>query len=166
MLNKNELLELIEEGFQKPAWHGPNLWIALRGVTAKEAIWRPENCLHNIWEIVVHAAYWKYTVTNRLTGGKEHRFPERGSNWFSRDGVRSSGSELDKCWVHDLELLARMHKELCSAITVLKDTGLKRPMRGSQQTAVRNLVGIAMHDVYHAGQIQLLRKLYRSRTDA
>ena len=77
---------IADEGFQKSAWHGPNLKIALLGVTAEEAIWRPEKCRPNIWEIVMHAAYWKYTVAKRLTGSKEHRFPERGSNWFHGKG--------------------------------------------------------------------------------
>ena len=159
-LEKKQLLALIEEGFQKPAWHGPNLRSALRGVRAEEAAWRPSKGRHNIWEITVHAAYWKYTVTRRLTGNRKHDFPEKGRNWFVRGGAGLAKSEAAKLWRGDLELLTRTHKELCSAIEGLEPVDLMRPMQGSHQTAIRNIMGIAMHDVYHAGQIQVLRKLY------
>jgi hypothetical protein len=119
--------------------------------------------MHNIWEVVMHAAYWKCTVISRLTGNKKHSFPVRGKNWFLRDGGGLPEDELAKRWKGDLEILSSMHKQLCNAIAVLNETELRRPMRGHRQTAVRNLMGIAMHDVYHAGQIQLLRKLYSNR---
>jgi hypothetical protein len=162
-LDKKQLLALVEEGFRKPAWHGPNLRSALRGVTAEEAVWRPAKDRHNIWEISVHAAYWKYTVTQRLTGSKKHNFPEKGRNWFVRDGSKLTNGEAANRWKSDLGLLARTHEELCIAVRDIKEQDLMRSMRGNRQTAIRNVVGIAMHDVYHAGQIQMLRRLYGSR---
>src|SRR5512142_143685 len=80
------LLRAIDEGFDHAAWHGPNLKGSLRGVTAAQAAWRPAPGRHNIWEIVVHAAYWKYAVRRRLTGDERGSFPEKGSNWFERPG--------------------------------------------------------------------------------
>ena len=162
-MQKQQLLALVEEGYQKPAWHGPNLRSALRGVTAEEAAWRPAKGRHNIWEVAVHAAYWKYTVTRRLTGQKTHGFPEKGSNWFPRDAGGLTKNETAKRWKSDLALLAATHRELRNAIAGLKEADWMRPTRGSRQTAMRNIVGIALHDVYHAGQIQLLRKLYADR---
>ena len=158
-MKKKQLLALVEEGFQKPAWHGPNLKSALRGVRVEEAAWRPAKGRHNIWEITVHAAYWKYTVARRLTGSRTHDFPEKGRNWFVRDRVKPAN-----CWQSDLALLTRMHQKLLKAIVGLKESDLTRAARGSRQTALRNIAGTAMHDVYHAGQIQVLRKLYRGRT--
>jgi len=163
-LKKEELIALIEEGFQKPAWHGPNLRSALRGVTADEALWRLARGRHNIWEIAVHAAYWKYTVTRRLTGSSKHDFPERGRNWFVRDGKSFKNNEATKRWKSDLKLLATTHEELNRAIRDFRKSDLAHPMPGNSQTALRNILGIAMHDVYHAGQIQLLRSLFRSQT--
>lgn len=162
---KEQLLALVEEGFQNPAWHGPNLLTALRGVSAKEAAWRPAKGRHNIWEITVHAAFWKYTVTRRLTGSKKRSFPEKGRNWFVRNGTGLTKDEAAKCWKSDLELLARTHEELRIAIAELKNVDLMRAMRGNHQTAVRNIMGIAMHDTYHAGQVQLLRRLYATASD-
>ena len=153
----------MEEGFQKPAWHGPNLRSALRGVRVEEAVWRPAPGRHNIWEIAVHAAYWKYTVARRLTGSKKHEFPEKGRNWFARSKAKSAGDEAEKRWKNDLALLAKTHRELCNAIKGLNESELMRSTRGSRQTALRNIAGIAMHDAYHAGQIQVLRKLYAKK---
>lgn len=162
--SKEHVLALVEEGFQKAAWHGPNLRSALRGVGAEEAAWRPAKGRHNIWEIAVHAAYWKYAVTKRITGSKKHEFAEKGRNWFARGGKKMSRAEAQKSWARDLALLTKTHKELRKAIAAaVKDSALDRACRGSRQTVRRNLVGIAMHDVYHAGQIQLLRKLRERR---
>lgn len=163
-MKTRELLALVEEGFEKSAWHGPNLRGALRGVSAEEALWRPARGRHNIWEIAVHAAFWKYTVTRRLTGSQSNAFPEKGSNWFARDGAKLANGKAAELWKSDRALLVKMHRELCAAIQGLKESELTRPTRGNRQTAMRNIVGIAMHDVYHAGQIQVLRKLHGNKT--
>ena len=62
------LLRMIDEAFDHKSWHGTNLRRAIRGLTLSEVAWRPEGRRHNVWEIVVHAAYWKYTVRRRLLG--------------------------------------------------------------------------------------------------
>ena len=64
------LLAIFDEAFDRKTWHGPNLWQSLKGVTAKQAAWRPAPNRHNIWEETLHAAYWKYAVRRRLQGGK------------------------------------------------------------------------------------------------
>ena len=57
-----QLLAIIEQAYNKPSWHGTNLRGSVRRVTAAQAAWRASAGRHNIWEIVVHAAYWKYAV--------------------------------------------------------------------------------------------------------
>lgn len=76
------LVSLVDEAFNRNAWHGPTLWGALRGVTSEQAAWRPAPDRHNIWEIAVHAAYWKHMVRRRITGDRRLRFPLRGKDWF------------------------------------------------------------------------------------
>lgn len=56
------LLRLLDESYEKSAWQGPNLKGSLRGVHAAQAAWRPAPGRHNVWELVVHAAYWKYAA--------------------------------------------------------------------------------------------------------
>src|SRR5260370_3749610 len=75
------LLELFDRAFERQAWHGPTLRGAVRGLALREALWRPGRGRHNIWEIVLHAAYWKFIVRRRLTRDVALAFPRAGSNW-------------------------------------------------------------------------------------
>jgi len=152
------LLGLLDEAYNRAAWHGPNLRGSLRGLSVREAAWRPGPGRHNIWEIAVHAAYWKYTVRRRLSGEKRGSFSFPGSNWFSRPMDRT-----EKAWRTDVALLDKEHHLLREAISSFRPENLDRPARGSKTVARRLIAGIALHDVYHAGQIQLIKKLLRSR---
>ena len=135
------ILNLIDQAYDHKAWHGTNLKGSLRGMTAAEAAWRPGAGRHNAWEVAVHCAYWKYAVWRRLTGVKRGSFPMKGSNWFARP---AAGAD----WKADLALLAEMHRQLREAIAALKTV-----------PDLALLTGIAAHDLYHAGQIQLLKRL-------
>ncbi|MFQ5411533.1 MAG: DinB family protein, partial [Phycisphaerae bacterium] len=64
------LLQNLDAAYDKAAWHGPNLKGSVRGLRVAQAVWRPRPKRHNIAEIVVHAAYWKYAVRRRLRGEK------------------------------------------------------------------------------------------------
>ncbi|MBI1806563.1 MAG: DinB family protein [Ignavibacteria bacterium] len=148
------LLQSIDEGYFKKAWHGPNLRGSIRGLTAKEAAWRPGKNRHNIWEIVVHCAYWKYIVRRRILGEKRGSFPIKGSNWFKRP------DELSKeAWQQDVALLDDMHSMMRETIAQLKSSDLDEAAHGSKQTNRYIISGVAMHDVYHAGQVQLIKRL-------
>jgi hypothetical protein len=72
------LLASLEEAFDRRSWHGTNLRGAIRGLSLDQAAWRPGPARHNIWELVLHAAYWKYAVRRRLTGDKRGTFPLKG----------------------------------------------------------------------------------------
>ena len=147
------LLALVDEAFDRAAWHGPTLRGALRGVTAKQAAWRPARGRHNIRELALHAAYWKYAVRRRLTGEARGSFPLAGSNWFDADASRT--------WQDDLRLLASEHRLLRAAIARYPASALDKPIDAKRQTAAFSIRGIAAHDLYHAGQIQLLKRLQR-----
>jgi hypothetical protein len=146
-------LTLIDEAFEKKAWHGPNLRGTIRGVGAAEAAWRPGPERHSVWELVVHAAYWKYAVRRRLSGEKRGTFALAGSNWFARDG----GDE--RAWKADVRLLVTEHRALRAVVAGLRDRDLGRAAAGHRTTVGVLVRGIASHDLYHAGQIQLLKRL-------
>jgi hypothetical protein len=139
------LLDLLDEAFDKKSWHGPNLRGSIRGVTAKQAAWRPRPDRHNIWELTLHAAYWKYIVRLRLTGDKRGSFVVPGSNFFVRPIA-----ETEAAWKKDVEILATEHRKLRAFIS-----RATQPSR-AQAHMIR---GVAAHDLYHAGQIRLLRRL-------
>ena len=161
-----QLIALVDEAFDHVAWHGPTLLGSIRGVTAEQAAWRPGPGRHNIWEVAVHAAYWKYAVRRRLTGEKRGSFPLKGSNWFPFDeltaGVsdqRNARGREGAAWKDHVRLLIEQHRQLRAAVVALPPAALVRPVHGKRHTAGYTIRGIAAHDVYHAGQIQLLKRL-------
>ena len=143
------MLALLAEGYSKKTWHGPNLRQSLKGVSAKDAARRPAPGRHNIWELAVHAAYWKYAVRRRIEGGKRGSFILKGSNFFPRP---EKGKATEVAWKKDLELLAHEHQ----ALELAMRRALKSPRAGK---LLPMIYGVAFHDVYHAGQIRLLRRL-------
>ena len=147
------LLALLDEGFDRPAWHGPNLRGALCGLTAAEAARRPAPGRHCIWEIALHCAYWKYAVCRRLTGeGARGSFPRRPTNWPLLPGRQDAAA-----WKADLALLDEAHRALRAAVAAFSARRLGE--RRGESTAGRLIYGIAAHDLYHAGQVRLLIKL-------
>ena len=149
-MKTNELvLALLDEGYSRKTWHGPNLRQSLKGVSASQAARRPAPGRHNIWELALHSAYWKYAVRRRIEGGKRGSFILKGSNFFTRP---EKGKTTQAAWRADLALLEREHQALEAAIRrVLKTPRAKK--------LLPSLYGVAFHDVYHAGQIRLLRRL-------
>ena len=149
-MGKNELLlAMLAEGFRRSAWHGPNLQQSLRGVSAEHAAWRPARGRHNIWELALHSAYWKYVVRRKIEGRKRGSFVLKGSNFFTRP---ERGKATEAAWRADLALLEKEHRALEQSARRVLQTNPPREL-------LRTLYGIAFHDVYHAGQIRLLRRL-------
>ena len=133
------LLRMIDQAYDHRSWHGTNLRGSIRGLAFKQA------------------AYWKYAVSRRFTGEARGSFPLKGSNWFARPQAAT-----EKEWRADVGLLDQMHRLLRECVQNLSPSDLARTPKGSK---VRNefiLTGIAAHDLYHAGQIQVLKKLSKA----
>ena len=150
------LLQIIDESYEKRAWHGTNLRGSIKGITIEQAVWRPAPGRHNIWEIAVHCAYWKYIVRRRLLDEKKGSFPLKGSNWFIRPMAAT-----EKAWRGDIALLDETHRSMHDAIAGLTSSDFKNNPTGSMWKNLQIISGIASHDVYHAGQIQLLKRLQK-----
>ena len=153
------LLESLDRGYNLSSWHGPNLRGSLRGIDAVQASRRPGKGRHNIWELAVHCAYWKYVVRRRLLGEKRGIFPLKGSNFFARPETKT---RMEKAWREELDLLDQVHASLCKAVAMLDPESLQTKAKSGHSTAQRMILGVAAHDVYHAGQIQLLKKISKS----
>ena len=155
-MTRDVLLRLLDEAYGRRSWHGTNLRGSLRGLTPNDASWRPAPGGHNIWELVVHAAYWKYAVRRRLLGERRGSFPLDGSDWFERP---LPGASRAVQWRSDLRLLADQHRALREAVTGLSDKAWAKRAPRSPFDNQSLVTGAAAHDLYHAGQIQLLKRL-------
>jgi len=158
MADVRQILAIIDRAYDKKSWHGTNLRGSIRGVSAARAAWRPARNRHNIWEIVVHAAYWKYAVARRFSEVPRGSFPVKGSNWFRRpEGSKATES----AWRADVALLQSTHEALRREIAQLTNEDLSITPGRSKVSNFDLVAGIAAHDLYHAGQIQLLKRLHR-----
>ena len=154
--HRSVLLRQLMLAYDRRSWHGPNLRGALRGVTPEAAAYRPQPERHNIWETTVHCAYWKYRVCRLLRPEDAEAFPLKGSDWFPRPVERSVSA-----WRRDLGLLQEWHERLLAAAGSVDPERLDaRPSERSEFTVLELLCGAAAHDLYHAGQIRLLRRLH------
>lgn len=104
----------------------------------------------------MHAAYWKYAVRRRLLGEKRGSFPRKGSNWFAAPVPLT-----EPAWQEAVALLEQEHRSLRQAIAALTPAGLDFTPPGSKRSNFALVSGIAAHDVYHAGQIQLVKRLVK-----
>jgi hypothetical protein len=151
------LLLQLRQAFDQRSWHGTNLWGSLRGLSAAEAGWRPQPERHNVWELAVHAAYWKYRVYRLICHDPPRAFEIRGSNFFPRPGA---AGEAD--WEIDRQLLKEWHQRLLEAVEQLPPPRLRERVGNDWYTHQDLIMGAAAHDLYHAGQIQLIKRLRTS----
>ena len=162
-MSRNSAVELVRRTIQPlrgQAWHGgPTPVGALRGVNAEQAGWQPPGGRQSIWRLALHIAYWKYTVRRHLEGGSVPRFPRSPANFPS---IPSPASEA--AWKADRDLLADEHRKLVAAMQRLDPRLLdRRPPGAKRWTWGEMVIGVLVHDAYHTGQIQLLKRLYRGQ---
>ena len=150
-LDSNVLARVIEEGYGPGAWHGPDLKAALSDVTPELAFWRPAAGRHNIAEIALHHAYYVRSVRAQLSGATPEPFVLEGEDWFEiSDGGRITWSDI-------LGVVDTQQRRLAAVIT---DLGADRSRPASADVEPFALVlGITCHAVYHAGQVQLIKRL-------
>lgn len=151
------LLREIRRGYDHSAWHGPNLKSSLRGVTVPMAAWRPGPGRPNIWELAVHAAYWKYRACRYIDPEAAPSFGIKGSNFPPRPV-----EESEEAWQADLAFLESWHERLLATVQAFDPRRLSDTPGSSSFTFEMLISGISDHDIYHAGQIRLLRKLYET----
>jgi|SRR5271166_5882637 len=144
----------LRRAFDGDAWHGDSLFEILKGVTAAQAAARPVANAHSIWELVLHIAAWDGAVRRRMTGvavklSGERNFPP----------VTDTS---EAAWAKALEHLRRVHQELVEAVGKFPEKSLKKQVpgkKGAHYTFYYMLHGVVQHELYHAGQIALLKKM-------
>lgn len=147
------LLRMVEEAYRQSTWNGTNLRASLQHVSAHQAGWRPPHARHNIAEMVLHSAYWKFAIRRRLIEDRKARFAFEGKDWF--DIIEPLDDER---WADLIGVLDEEHKNLCNAIR-RTDRDLQYGTRTAREL-VRKIFGVAMHDAYHTGQVHLIQAQY------
>jgi hypothetical protein len=149
-------LELLDppKGF-KP-WHGgPTLAGALRTVDHEQALWKPAPDRHSIWELALHIGYWRYAVRRRLEPDSSKGYGRSPTNWPRVAEATPDG------WKEDQNLIQQEHQKLIEAIRRFPAARLDEPVPGKTAWTFHQLIsGIAAHDTYHIGQLQLMKRLY------
>ena len=154
-----EVLGLLDPKPGKRLWYGGATPLGcLRGVTAVQAAWQPSPGRHSIWALTLHLAYWKYAVKRILEDAPKGGFPRSPANWPQ---VPDAADE--KSWKTDRTLLRSEHERLVQAVRELSPRQLDKKAPGSGNYRYIDLLfGVVTHDVYHVGQIQMLKRLYRT----
>jgi len=154
------LTEQLSPRAGRGSWHGgPTVVGALRGVSARDALWRPAPGRHCIWELALHIAYWHHTIIQRLRGSDRVPFPRSPANW---PAVPARAEEAR--WAEDRALVRAKHFEVAAVIRAMPvSTYGRRPHGNRKWTVGETILGAAQHEAYHTGQIQLLKRLWEAR---
>lgn len=136
----------LRRAFEGAAWHGPSLKELLSGVTADAAAAKPFPSVHSIQEIILHIAAWKRAGIRMLSGEAVKLEPEE--DWPHRD----------LAWEEASQALDASQSGLLQAISHLSEAQLEDRVPGQPYSVYFLLHGIVQHDLYHAGQIAILRK--------
>jgi hypothetical protein len=144
-------VRILREGYGPGAWHGADLKAALADVSAEQAFRRPAPGRHNIAEIALHHAFCARSVRGQLSGVTPDPFVLDGEDWFELKDQRKLS------WSKIKDVVAREQEQLSEVIGKNRRNALTSTVTDDERL---NLVlGITCHAVYHAGQVQLIKRL-------
>ena len=154
MTEIERISDQFRRAFDGNAWHGPSVMALLEGVTAAQAAVRPIPSAHSIWQLVSHIAAWERACLRRLNGDPAQLTDEE--DW----PAVSDTSEA--AWEKTKDELVATHQQLLDKIAELDDARLNQPIINDPSTTYSSvyvtLHGGVQHDLYHAGQIAMLKK--------
>ncbi len=151
MTETHRINSQLKRGYQGPAWHGPSLRELLDGVTAQQAAAKPIPNAHSIWELVNHIIAWEQIAKERLEGNALADIPDD----VNFPPVADTG---DAVWQATLQSLGASNQALRDSVRRMDDARLEEMVAGADYPVYALLHGVIQHDLYHAGQIALLKK--------
>ncbi len=156
MTTLTDALELLNPPKGFSPWHGgPTLMGCLRGVDAQQASWKPAPNRHSIWELALHISYWNYRVCRHLTDKEVNTFDRSPANFPEVKDFSESNWKTDKAFIKN------EHQKLVKCLEAFPERRLNEFISSKKGTTFRQLIsGIAAHDTYHIGQIQLMKRLF------
>ena len=145
------LEDQLRRSFTGDAWHGPAVLEVLAGIDAGQAAARPVAGVHSIWELVLHLAATYRLVLRRLEGNGAQLSPEE--DW---PPVPAATPEN---WRDTVDTLRRLNADLRRAVRSFAPDRLDASVVADPPyTAYTQFIGITQHDLYHAGQIAMLKR--------
>ncbi|HSZ61328.1 MAG TPA: DinB family protein [Terriglobales bacterium] len=154
MTEAARIADQLRRAFEGDAWHGDCLLEILKGVSAERAAARPIKNAHTIWELVLHIAAWDGAVRRRMGGV--------AVTLTDAENFPAVTDKSEAAWGKALAGLRRAHEELIAAVSALPDSRLCELVpgkEGAHYTFYYMLHGVVQHELYHAGQIALLKKM-------
>ena len=153
---KDLLLDHLEQTYEKEGWYTP-LGMAIRGLTAEQAAWKPSAERHSIWQIVRHVIHWKRGVLQSWAGDPPDYEPLNRDDWQEVSGEESA-------WQADVDQLNKMYAEFHQKLEGIDDQAIQVSVKAYQQShqptpVAKRLMAVFAHDAYHSGQIQYVRAL-------
>lgn len=152
MTETHRINSQLKRAFQGQAWHGPSLRELLDGVTAEQAAAKPVPNAHSIWELVNHIIAWEQIVKQRLEGDAVNSIP-------AEVNFPPVSDASEEAWQGALQKLEVSNQSLREAIKRIDDAKLEEKAAGQDYSVYFMLHGVIQHDLYHAGQIALLKKM-------
>jgi uncharacterized damage-inducible protein DinB len=152
MTEMERILDQLKRAYEGNAWHGPSVCEALDGVSAEQALARPLASAHSIWELVHHIAVWEDVGRRRLSGDRAPVEVSSPEDWPPAD------DKSDAAWEQAKAALDRGHQALVEAIGRVPESRLDEPIFEGMSTVYVTLHGVIQHNLYHAGQIAMLKK--------
>jgi uncharacterized damage-inducible protein DinB len=149
------IIDQMDRAYSGDAWHGPSLKTLLDGLSAEDASTHAVPGAHSIWEIVNHLAAWQSIVERRMNGETVEVTVEQ--DWPPVWEV----SEV--AWQRALENFAESRSRLRATIESIRDEQLNEKPGTSRDSRYVILHGVVQHDLYHGGQIAILRKATQNR---
>ena len=150
MTETHRIRNQLKRAYRGPAWHGPSLTELLAGVTPAQAAARPLAGVHSIWEIVLHVTAWRQEVRRRLDRKYTELQPEQ--DWPAVPEIAEAS------WKQTLEALEASQQDLLVAISRMEDAQLEEILPEAKYDYYILLHGLVQHDLYHAGQIAVLKR--------
>lgn len=142
---------ILSEAWGPGAWHGADLKAAIADVTPAVAFWRPAPGRHNIAEIALHHAFFARSVRAQISGRPTEPFVLPGEEWFVVDDEKTIP------WSKIQAALDAEQQRLAELVASVETVTTNSPLAGTERF---NLVlGIACHAIYHAGQVQMIKRL-------
>jgi uncharacterized damage-inducible protein DinB len=146
-METKRLASQLRRSYEGTAWHGPSLRELLAGVTSEQATAKHVSGAHSIWELVFHVTAWERQALAAVEGRKYETLAG-DQDWPPVQGT----------WQAALDNLESASRSLGTAIRAMPEEKLNESVEGTEYNFYFLLHGVVQHNLYHAGQIALLKR--------